>query len=295
LELSGYPGAVEENLYFMSRSSTGELSIGDVVRATGVGEAALRAWERRFGFPAPRREPSGHRRYTAEDVEQIRRVLVERGRGLALPAAIERASEAPTPVRSMFARLRASRPDLQTVTVKKRHLTELTRAVEDESCARAEAPVLLGSFQRARYYRQSEPRWRELARGAAGCAVMADFERLRSPRGAPVEVPVERAHPVLREWALICDAPEHGACVLAWELPPRRRAPDDEREFELLLSVEPTVVRAVAEAALDVAGSAAPELAARLRSLLSEGPPPTTAGQLRLATGITARLVGRLA
>ena len=36
------------------------LSIGDVVAATGVGEATLRAWERRFGFPTPRREPSGH-------------------------------------------------------------------------------------------------------------------------------------------------------------------------------------------------------------------------------------------
>ena len=31
------------------------LSIGDVVTATGVGEATLRAWERRFGFPDPRR------------------------------------------------------------------------------------------------------------------------------------------------------------------------------------------------------------------------------------------------
>jgi DNA-binding transcriptional MerR regulator len=43
---------------------TASLSIGDVVAATGIGEATLRAWERRFGFPAPRREPSGHRRYS---------------------------------------------------------------------------------------------------------------------------------------------------------------------------------------------------------------------------------------
>ena len=48
------------------------LSIGDVVTATGVGEATLRAWERRFGFPTPRREPSGHRRYDRVDVERIR-------------------------------------------------------------------------------------------------------------------------------------------------------------------------------------------------------------------------------
>jgi DNA-binding transcriptional MerR regulator len=278
----------------MSKSSTSELSIGDVVRATGVGEAALRAWERRFGFPAPRREPSGHRRFSPDDVEQILRVLAERERGLALPAAIERARAGPSPVRSMFARLRDSRPDLQPVAVRKRHLIELTRAVEDESCARAEAPVLLGSFQRERFYRQSERRWRELARGAAGCAVLADFERLRSPRDAPVEVPVERAHPALREWALVCDAPEHGACLLAWEPPPRRRVPDGERSFELVLSVEPAVVRAVSEAALEVVASTAPELGARLRARLPEGPPPAAAGQLQLAAAITARFVGSL-
>ena len=278
----------------MSKSSKEELSIGDVVRATGVGEAALRAWERRFGFPKPRREPSGHRRFSSEDVEQILRVLAERERGFALPAAIERAGAAATPVRSMFARVREARPELQPVRVRKRHLIELTRAVEDESCARAEAPVLLGSFQRERFYRQSERRWRELARGAAGCAVMADFGRLRSPRGGPAEVPVEPAHPALREWALVCDAPDHGACLLAWEPPPRRRVPDSQREFELLLSVEPAVVRVVAEAGLDVARSTAPELAERLRELLPEGPAPVAADQLRLAAAITARLVGRL-
>jgi DICT domain-containing protein len=195
----------------------------------------------------------------------------------------------------MFARLRESRPDLQPVKVRKRHLLELTRAVEDESCARAEAPVLLGCFQRERYYRRSERRWRELARGAAGCAVMADFEHVRRPRGAPVEVPIDAAHPALREWALVCDAPEHGACLLAWEPPLRGRVRDAEREFELLLSVEPAVVRAVAEAALDVAAASAREDAARLRELLPEGAPPAAAGQLRLAAAITARLVGRLA
>jgi DICT domain-containing protein len=278
----------------MSNSSTVELSIGDVVRATGVGEAALRAWERRYGFPTPRREPSGHRRFTTGDVEQILTVVAERERGFPLPKAIERARAGPTPVRSMFAHLREKRPDLQPVTVRKEHLLELTRAVEDESCARAEAPVLLGAFQRERFYRHSESRWRELARGAAGCAVMADFERLRRPRHAPVEVPVKRGHPALREWALVCDAPEHGACLLAWEPPPRRPVPDGEREFELVLSVEPSVVRIASEAALDIAAASAPDVVARLRECLQEGAPPPAAGQLRLAAAITARVVGNL-
>src|ERR1700759_1467530 len=51
--------AMNPNLDIESRyDEDAALSIGDVVAATGVGEATLRAWERRFGFPSPRREPS---------------------------------------------------------------------------------------------------------------------------------------------------------------------------------------------------------------------------------------------
>ena len=43
---------MNRNLDMASRKGVGaSLSIGDVVAATGVGEATLRAWERRFGFP----------------------------------------------------------------------------------------------------------------------------------------------------------------------------------------------------------------------------------------------------
>lgn len=45
--------------------------MGAVTRRTGIGEHTLRAWERRFGFPRPRRLPSGHRRYTSEQVRQL--------------------------------------------------------------------------------------------------------------------------------------------------------------------------------------------------------------------------------
>jgi DNA-binding transcriptional MerR regulator/methylmalonyl-CoA mutase cobalamin-binding subunit len=45
--------------------------MGAVARRTGVGEHTLRAWERRFGFPQPVRLPSGHRRYTADQVRQL--------------------------------------------------------------------------------------------------------------------------------------------------------------------------------------------------------------------------------
>jgi DNA-binding transcriptional MerR regulator len=47
------------------------LPMGAVTRRTGIGEHTLRVWERRFGFPQPLRLPSGHRRYTAEQVQQL--------------------------------------------------------------------------------------------------------------------------------------------------------------------------------------------------------------------------------
>jgi methanogenic corrinoid protein MtbC1 len=46
-------------------------SIGAVTRRTGLTDHTLRAWERRFGFPRPQRLPSGHRRYSSEDVQRL--------------------------------------------------------------------------------------------------------------------------------------------------------------------------------------------------------------------------------
>jgi len=45
--------------------------MGAVTRRTRIGEHTLRAWERRFGFPAPHRLDSGHRRYPADQVQQL--------------------------------------------------------------------------------------------------------------------------------------------------------------------------------------------------------------------------------
>jgi DICT domain-containing protein len=270
------------------------LSIGDVVGATGVGEATLRAWERRYGFPAPAREPSGHRRYSDEDVERILRVVEERDRGVPLPAAIERACSPSTAVPSLFVRLRATRPELQPVAVRKRHLVHLSHAIEDESAARGERAILIGAFQQERFYRHAQPRWRGLARSAELAIAFADFPLLRRPRGAAVEVPVDRGHPMAREWALICAAADHAACLIGWEPPARRPSHDLEREFEVMLSVDPAVVGDAIDAAAAVAEPPAPELAEGLRARLGELPSPRAEPQLRLAGAITARLVGGL-
>lgn len=50
------------------------LSIGDLSVACGISPHTLRVWERRYGRPAARRLPSGHRRYASSDVAWLRQV-----------------------------------------------------------------------------------------------------------------------------------------------------------------------------------------------------------------------------
>ncbi|HYA65399.1 MAG TPA: MerR family transcriptional regulator [Burkholderiaceae bacterium] len=48
------------------------MNIAAVERDTGLSKDTLRVWERRYGFPAPQRDASGQRVYTAADVEKLR-------------------------------------------------------------------------------------------------------------------------------------------------------------------------------------------------------------------------------
>jgi DNA-binding transcriptional MerR regulator len=270
------------------------LSIGDVVAATGVGEATLRAWERRFGFPSPRREPSGHRRYNRDEVERIRAVVRERDRGLSLAVAIERITAEPSGPPSLFAPLRERRPDLPPMTIRKPQMLRLSRAVEEESAARAERALMIGAFQRPEFYRAGEARWRRLARGAGLTFVLATFAEASRPDDGPVEVPIQGGEPVADEWAVICLAPGYSACLLGRETVGATGRPDDERTFDALLSVEPSVVREVASAAVAIAAAGEPRVAERARVFLDRIPDSSQRSQLRLAGAITARAFARM-
>lgn len=57
------------------------LTIAAVERDTGLSKDTLRAWERRYGFPAPARDRYGERVYSRADVDKLRLLkrLVDRG------------------------------------------------------------------------------------------------------------------------------------------------------------------------------------------------------------------------
>jgi DICT domain-containing protein len=267
------------------------LAIGELVDRTGVAEGTLRMWEQRHSFPVPERLPSGHRRYSESDVELVLRVLRERAAGLSLAAAIARVRDTePEPASSIFAGLRRAHPELQPIVLRKPVLLALSRAVEDESCSRAERPLLFGSFQRERFYRQSQRRWREFARTARLAAVFADFGAARLPARGPAELPIDRDGPLTREWAVVCEAPGHAVCLAGVELASPRRRPDSAREFDVIWSVEPAVVRAATNFCLGLTRAAAPELVEDI----GERAPPPAGEQLRLATAIAARTLAQV-
>ncbi|MEA2388156.1 MAG: MerR family transcriptional regulator, light-induced transcriptional regulator [Thermoleophilaceae bacterium] len=271
------------------------LTIREVAAQTGVSPATLRMWEARYGFPVPERLPSGHRRYSDEDVERVRRVVVARDAGLSMRAAVERALGARTePETSVFAALRRRRPDLAPYLLPKRTLIALSHAIEDECCARAERPVLIGGFQRPLFFRHAETRWRELARTARAAVVFAEFPKRRDPAAGPVEVPIEPDHPSLREWELVCDAPDYAAFLAAWERPGQDGVPDADRAFETIWSVEPELVREAAHVAAGIVTGAAPDLASTLHPALA-GTPPPAGDELRLVGALTNRMVAYVA
>ena len=272
--------------------SRNALGIGAVVERTGVAEATLRMWERRYGFPVPERLASGHRRYSEREIDLIRAVAAKRAAGLALPVAVEQVrSEGSQPATSVYAALRRRRPDLEPRVLLKPMMLALSHAIEDESLARAERLTVFGSFQRERFYRQAQMRWRELSRTADVAVVFADFARLRTARRAPAEVPVPREHPLNREWALVCEGQGFALCLTGWERPASAPGSDGMRRFEAIWSVEPEVVREASRICCAIAAATRPAVAEAARARLGAPLSAAPESQLRLASAVTARML----
>ncbi len=273
----------------MSEPKAGQmLSMGEMAARSGVSEGTLRMWEARHSFPEPLRLPSGHRRYSALDLKRVTAVIEDRERGLSLATAIARALHlADEPRPSIYSALRETFPHLQPQLLSKPALISLSHAIEDELCVRAERPLLFGSFQHEHFYRQAEPRWRELARTSERTVVLADFARRSRRRGRPTELPIGDSDPRMREWVVIGEAPSFSACLVGFERPGTRRG---RRSFETVWSGERSVVREAARAFCELAAQAAPELGAELGERLS-GPLPPPRDELRGIVDLTTRMV----
>ena len=64
-----------------ARSEERQLPIASVSSLLGIPIPTIRSWERRYGFPVPSRTQGQHRRYSVDEVDQLRRVRDEITRG----------------------------------------------------------------------------------------------------------------------------------------------------------------------------------------------------------------------
>jgi MerR family transcriptional regulator, light-induced transcriptional regulator len=225
---------------------------------------------------------SGHRRYSTADVDLVLEVLRQRASGLAMPAAIERASGHSRPAdSSVFAGLRSRHPQLTVQRLRKPTLLALCRAIEDECCAQADRPLLFAGFQRVGHSLASRERWEDLSATALGAYVFADFERPGDRSDQPLEVAVPTDASLNREWLLVCDSADHPGCVVGWEPPGQRQFPDRSREFETLWSLDPVVVRDAARICAGLVEQFRPEVAFPFWRELEEVPPPQSVAERR--------------
>ena len=133
----------------------------------------------------PVRGPGGRRRYRADQVDHLWQINRSREAGLSLEAAVERVGDSSeSESTTVFASL-AERPGVRPLRIHKRDLTAVVRGLEDEMMASGARPFVFASFQRERFYRQAERRYREMARVAEMTVVRADFDSV-SRTGGPV-------------------------------------------------------------------------------------------------------------
>ena len=168
----------------MSATAPEQLSIRAIVALTGVNPVTLRAWERRYGLLRPERTPKGHRLYTHEHVETIRRAiaLVERGvpisrvrDALAAPAEAPADADAVGPWRDYQERMLAAVARFDEPELDRVYDEALSIHAVDQVTGRVILPLLarLGA------------RWEKLAGGIGEEHFFATY--LRSKLGARLQ------------------------------------------------------------------------------------------------------------
>lgn len=263
---------------------TATMSIGDLARVTGVSPGTLRTWERRHGFPRGRRTESGHRRFSTTDVEQVTAVLAARDAGLPLELAVrsvvsrDRAERVP----SVYGAVTARHPELHRAWYARQTLVALSHAIEDECLARGDHPVVLGAFQQGHRFESSAPRWREIARTATWCAVVADFDGRPPDEPALATCDLPPVAPMRREWTVVSLGADYAAVLAAWERP-------GEDRYEAVLSTDPHVARTAARVLADVVADHGVDVPDAAFERLDRTPNPSP------AAAAADRLLGRAA
>jgi DNA-binding transcriptional MerR regulator len=92
------PVAREGTMPIMPSPTMEGVSIASVSRTLDVPVPTIRSWERRYGFPSPPRTEGRHRRYTTQEIEQLRDLRDLITRGHTARDAVARLSRARAPI-----------------------------------------------------------------------------------------------------------------------------------------------------------------------------------------------------
>jgi DNA-binding transcriptional MerR regulator len=155
-----------------------------VAQQTGLSAATLRAWERRYGFPAPQRTASGYRLYSSRDIRLLRWLKGQLERGLSISQAV-----------ALLSSLRASGQDPTEPGV---HLTPAPASTQNTDELIAD-PTRVGPLDESafeellNYARLPHGRGRESQRSRRSCSASARAGRLPSCRCRPNTSPATRA------------------------------------------------------------------------------------------------------
>lgn len=173
-------------------ASPERIPIRTVASLTGVKPVTLRAWERRYGLIEPVRTASGHRLYTHEHVETIRRAMALTARGVPMSRVREAIAPGPAPA--------PSRPDPWTELLE-RMATAIARfdeqeldRIQEEALSLHAVDVVTRRLLVPLLARLGE-RWQELAgaiaeehffamymRSKLGARLLHDVRRVQGPR-----------------------------------------------------------------------------------------------------------------
>ena len=211
----------------------------------GVSPNTLRSWERRFGYPQPRRTQGGHRQYELSELESLRRALLETHNiSSAIELARQRGEGPSSPSRLVDTFDHFDEQGADRVMEESLAVRSIERTVEE---------VLLPSLELAddREGREAE---RELAyRWATGWLHAA--RRVAPPASRPQGVLLFDSSARLDLESLHVQALELGlrragfrTLLLAFDLPP-------ERVVRAIRAIDPTAfVFCGGEATLDIVG-----------------------------------------
>ncbi len=174
--------------------------------------------------------------------------------------------------KSVVTRLLEFFPDWRPQMYFKTSLTALSHAMEDRVLVDSDAPLVIASFQRERFYRQEAHRYRRIANKTDQVYVLAAPEAEFTNSSDVYEtIAFDPKDSLAQEWHLVVIGRQYACCLICGEKPataPNKKATsamDASRRFEGIWTFDPEVSVKAAEILLERILDYRPELNSKVK------------------------------